>query len=1808
MASQSIKLLVNGELEGKGQNLLEDRRFGAGLSAALRQGVRLEGTRGGGTGQQTLEADPDDVLELTLEDGLVVYTSAARFEEDFLAGRIARSGEGGIVIPSRLGSGEASRGLIGFLLERIGIVDVETPAAETIADFIKDKIESVIVGASDALYSVSDLRQVESAGSEGLRPRTGESFNLDKPILVFIHGTASSTSGSFGDLWGSRPEQLWRDISMLYPAENIVGFEHHTLSLSPIENTINLLKALPKGARLHLVSHSRGGIVGELLCRGQLADGRDAFTDDDLNFFSRDKNKGLQSLIDAISAANGGKGEPDPYALQRQQLGELNGLFREKGITVERFVRVACPARGTTLASNRLDMYLSALLNIIGFIPVLKASPVYGLVKSLLLAVVKQKSRAEQIPGLEAQMPGSPTMQMLNNSRGSSLAPLAVIEGDIQPKGIFKKIALLLVDRFYEGDHDLVVNTPSMDGGTVRRFGIYAKSFKGDAVNHFSYFANDDSRAALLTGLREQRPSGFVERVQQPKVIARSLPRGRTSGEVPAVFIIPGILGSELAVGGDSVWVDMSRLIWGGFGKLDIGNREVAPVKPLAQSYGALADFLSESHEVIPFAYDWRKSIAHAADQLGTEVEKYLQGSAQPVRFIAHSMGGLVVRAMIARHPQLWDAICRRPQSRVLMLGTPNDGSHSMVRVLLGQEKLIKYLAMADLVHSHGELIDIIRQFPGVLELLPRESSRPPGEVRGFYTSAFWNGVATAAGKDWQVPTGQALREAERFWKEISDTPLDTQRVFYIAGRADDTPVDVVVEAGKIRVMSTSRGDGRVPWEGGIPQGVQHWYLDAPHGDLANYPAGFRGILEIIEGGGTLAFSGRPPVSRGVEPEREMPADSADYLPDEERLIRAAMGSAGPRAAPVTGLPQVQVSVVHGDLRFVGLPVAVGHYQGDEIVSAEAVLDGLLTGRLRRRYNLGLYPGAAGTHEIVINHAAGGLVGAIVVGLGDVGGLTPGMLTSGVRCAVADYALKVTEDQAVPPKGIEFASLLIGSGSGGISMENVLSAIIQGVLEANEKLAGDNQNSDYLIRGIRFVELFEDRASLAQHLLNQIAGNARYEKCIQATRQLQSMEGGRRRIYAMEQDGWWPRIRIENGGSGTLSFTIIDQGARVPMVITQTQRCSVEPFLRDATGSINTDDKVGRVLFELLIPPEFKHHAPERRDLVLVVDEHSAIYPWELLEYPTPDGDRALASEASVIRQLALPGQNPGMANLRGRLVVIADPDISGSGYPQLQGAEREGKAVASLFAEKPWAERFSPLELTGKRGADIVRVLMTQQIRVLHVSAHGVVRQPVRCAGDESPQEMTGVLIGQDHILTAAEIGQMPSVPQLAFINCCHLGKTGGSVETGLDRPNLLAADFGVSLIQRGIRAVVVAGWAVQDDAAEVFARTFYSQMLQGRDFGKAVKEARIKTQGVFPQFNTWGAYQCYGDPGFRLVDDANGDDSTESKHWNFISKSHCRIEIDNITAQAKTAEQAGPLRDKLQSLVDDLPQEWLNDATLQGALGRAWGELRAFSKAIPAYEAGAAGEKPAISIGDLEQLANLRVRHAIALETDGEASSARKDLEKAIASLNQLNSDFGKTIERMNLLGSAYKRQALLSGPATQARVKSLQAACRSYEEANELSLQRQAGRPNPYPVLNLLALRYLLVNYYGGDYSLDESLVERWRGALADHYDPGLEVSRERFWDAITGNELRFTEQLMADALDEDEATKIASRYQEIRRVAASPRQFSSVIEQLQLLRRLAAEAPLAPQKGSKRESASRRARLVGAIGAIIDQLSA
>ena len=91
------------------------------------------------------------------------------------------------------------------------------------------------------------------------------------------------------------------------------------------------------------------------------------------------------------------------------------------------------------------------------------------------------------------------------------------------------------------------------------------------------------------------------------------------------------------------------------------------------------------------------------------------------MRIVAHSMGGLVVRAMIAARPDLWDRMCERDGARLVMLGTPNRGSHDIVEALLGTSATVQQLALLDLTRDWPEIVGIVAKFPGVLELLPND-------------------------------------------------------------------------------------------------------------------------------------------------------------------------------------------------------------------------------------------------------------------------------------------------------------------------------------------------------------------------------------------------------------------------------------------------------------------------------------------------------------------------------------------------------------------------------------------------------------------------------------------------------------------------------------------------------------------------------------------------------------------------------------------------------------------------------------------------------------------------------------------------------------------------------------------------------------------------------------------------------------------------------------------------------------------------------------------------------------------------------
>ena len=195
-------------------------------------------------------------------------------------------------------------------------------------------------------------------------------------------------------------------------------------------------------------------------------------------------------------------------------------------------------------------------------------------------------------------------------------------------------------------------------------------------------------------------------------------------------------------------------------------------------------------------------------------------------------------------------------------------------------------------------------------------------------------------------------------------------------------------------------------------------------------------------------------------------------------------------------------------------------------------------------------------------------------------------------------------------------------------------------------------------------------------------------------------------------------------------------------------------------------------------------------------------------------------------------------------------------------------------------ADRITALispEDAGQVGADaqtIIGALLGRDWRIVHVAGHGALPEKIgpapKKAGDPPQQDgdPRGVVLSDGAFLGPREVRSMRRVPELVFVNCCHLAARNaaqlltqdGTDNVALpDRPRF-AAGVAEELIKIGVRCVIAAGWAVDDGAAGAFATRFYDALLRGRRFIDAVAEARQDAWEMGG--DTWAAYQCYGDP----------------------------------------------------------------------------------------------------------------------------------------------------------------------------------------------------------------------------------------------------------------------------------------------------------------------------------------------------------
>jgi tetratricopeptide (TPR) repeat protein len=911
---------------------------------------------------------------------------------------------------------------------------------------------------------------------------------------------------------------------------------------------------------------------------------------------------------------------------------------------------------------------------------------------------------------------------------------------------------------------------------------------------------------------------------------------------------------------------------------------------------------------------------------------------------------------------------------------------------------------------------------------------------------------------------------------------------------------------------------------------------------------------------------------------------------------------------------KIELSVTHGHLAFARFPVLIGHYSGDTFAGTESRLDRALNSRLSERRKMGLYPGRIGTTAILLDPNSKPR-GAVVVGLGQPADLSIGTLRETLRQGLLAYVTEALDqargsvDLADPKRPLGLSALLVGAGEGGVDRNSCVQALLQATSQANALLIR-LQEPGARLAALEIIELYQDRAFDTWRIAKKaIEGDSVLESIFWSPPGFHSHGGGRRAAPIAKDPNWWQPIQITmppaDGAEGrSLSFAIGGGFARAEARTIAANLDVVSLLLRRAARNIDTDGaptSPGRILFELLWPDSLKQRSAEEQNRRLILDEDSAAFPWELLDDRRPwtsaeDAGTANsgpldrpppAVRSGMVRQLLQARFSEKVVTVGGRpkALVIGDPGAEPApGFPRLPGAVEEATNIADLLRQ---THDVTPLVKAAATPEQIFKQLLGQAWEIVHISAHGVVNYVIP-GGGGGPR--TGIVLGNGLVMGPAELSKLPVSPSIFFVNCCNLGRVDATDENkarqeAVDGRPELAASIAVQLIQLGVRCVIVAGWEVDDGCARAFGERFYSEMLEGATFGEATLRARRQAYKAKVNDNTWGAFQCYGDPDYRLPRTTAKSKPTDNGADQFVDVS----EAIASTEQIRDDVNIGLERDlkvqeeKLVKIEDEARRKnWLDSPLLRAALAEARAELGDLPEAIGHYEAAIAMENAAFKLRAVEQLANLRARLAVREfrdkpETERNPVDAIAVIQRSLRMVEALNEAAGATAERLSLQGGCWKRLGQVQSSSRGAD-DALVNMAECYDAAGNLP-----GKDPGYAKLMACNARLCAAVRSGADCGVMADILHGFADSPPSDEDD--------FWVLIRWGDVRTNLAILETAATQNtdifkrDIEAIKNAYSRAWRHVGSPVKMRSVTEQLEFYEDIFASG--APQTASRRD---------------------
>ena len=200
--------------------------------------------------------------------------------------------------------------------------------------------------------------------------------------------------------------------------------------------------------------------------------------------------------------------------------------------------------------------------------------------------------------------------------------------------------------------------------------------------------------------------------------------------------------------------------------------------------------------------------------------------------------------------------------------------------------------------------------------------------------------------------------------------------------------------------------------------------------------------------------------------------------------------------------------------------------------------------------------------------------------------------------------------------------------------------------------------------------------------------------------------------------------------------------------------------------------------------------------------------------------------------------------------LIVGEPDVTKVYHKgrveklcRLPCAREEAEMIGRLLGVEP---------LVGEHATKQAVLDGMHSVSLIHFAAHGdAERGEIALA---PPRSYNGIPQENDYLLTMAEVAQVRLRAKLVVLSCCHSanGQIRSEGVVGIAR----------AFLGSGARSVLVALWAIEDNATKQFMSRFYEHLVRGESASESLHQAMkwMRNNG-FPQVHLFAPFMLIGD-----------------------------------------------------------------------------------------------------------------------------------------------------------------------------------------------------------------------------------------------------------------------------------------------------------------------------------------------------------